>query len=348
MTGILLQNVSRRFDAIRAVDGISLDFPAGSFTALLGPSGCGKSTLLRLIAGFEAPDEGTVHIGGIVVADPAHQMPPEKRGVGIVFQSYALWPHMDVAGNVAYPLKTRGADRQTIAAKVEEVLAVVDLDGFGARKVDELSGGQRQRVALARCARRRCRHHPVRRAARQSRHASAGVDGRRLPRPSIGARVRRSSTSRTIRPRRWLWRTGSPCSTAEELLQVGPPSGDLPLAGRRQGGGFCLDAVQSSPQRPWSTTAAALRWRLPGSASRRVCAARRLEIYGFCCGLNRWRSPEAGLAATVASTTYRGPVHETRLRLDSGEEVMPRSPPALAVGERTHVAVTDAWVIPGS
>jgi iron(III) transport system ATP-binding protein len=151
MTAITIEGLTKRFGSTAAVDEMSLELPAGSFTALLGPSGCGKSTLLRLIAGFEQPDAGNVRFDGKTVADPTTQLAPEKRNVGVVFQSYALWPHMDVAGNVGYPLRTRGVGRAETAAGTETALATVGLSGFGSRQVDELSGGQRQRVALARC-----------------------------------------------------------------------------------------------------------------------------------------------------------------------------------------------------
>jgi iron(III) transport system ATP-binding protein len=151
MSEISVEGLTKRFDETAALDDVSLDFATGSFTALLGPSGCGKTTMLRLIAGFEAPSEGRVLFGDELMADPKRQVPPEARGVGVVFQSYALWPHMDVAGNVAYPLKARHLERGEIAGRVGAVLDVVGLNGFEGRRIEELSGGQRQRVALARC-----------------------------------------------------------------------------------------------------------------------------------------------------------------------------------------------------
>jgi spermidine/putrescine transport system ATP-binding protein len=146
MTLLEIQNVSRRFGDFTAVDGVSLAIEAGEFFTLLGPSGCGKTTLLRMIAGFDLPDAGRILLGGVDLAD----RPPEERPVRTVFQSYALFPHMTVEGNVAFPLKMAKTPPVQIAAKVAEALEDVRLTGFGKRYPHELSGGQKQRVAIAR------------------------------------------------------------------------------------------------------------------------------------------------------------------------------------------------------
>ncbi len=143
---IRFEGVTKRFGKLVAVDTVSLDVREGEFFALLGPSGCGKTTLLRMLAGFETPDEGRILIDGIDVG----ATPPNKRPVNMVFQSYAVFPHMSVADNVAYGLKIDGVAAAARHARVEEALALVKLDGLGGRKPDQLSGGQRQRVALAR------------------------------------------------------------------------------------------------------------------------------------------------------------------------------------------------------
>jgi iron(III) transport system ATP-binding protein len=141
---IRAEAVSKRFGAVRAVAGADLEVGRGEFVALLGPSGCGKTTFLRLVAGFEVPDEGAVYIAGEPVAGPSWR-PPERRRVGMVFQDYALFPHLSVADNVGYGLPRRGR-----GARVAETLELVGLAGLGARFTHELSGGQQQRVALAR------------------------------------------------------------------------------------------------------------------------------------------------------------------------------------------------------
>jgi spermidine/putrescine transport system ATP-binding protein len=143
---ISFQGVTKRFGRMLAVDNVNLDIREGEFFALLGPSGCGKTTLLRMLAGFETPTEGRILIDGKDVAE----LPPNKRPVNMVFQSYAVFPHMKVVDNVAYGLKMDGVEEGEIARRVGEALELVKLGGLGERMPDQLSGGQRQRVALAR------------------------------------------------------------------------------------------------------------------------------------------------------------------------------------------------------
>jgi putrescine transport system ATP-binding protein len=145
--------VSKRFSGLAAVDRVSLDIFPGEFFALLGPSGCGKTTLLRMLAGFETPDEGRILLDGEDIAS----VPPHRRPVNMMFQSYALFPHLSVEGNVAFGLKQEVLPRDEIARRVAEMLALVQLDGLGKRKPHQLSGGQRQRVALARSLAKRPR-----------------------------------------------------------------------------------------------------------------------------------------------------------------------------------------------
>jgi spermidine/putrescine transport system ATP-binding protein len=143
---ISLRGLTKRFGDMTAVDALDLDIEAGAFFALLGPSGCGKTTTLRMIGGFEDPTDGRIHLGGNDVTD----LPPFKRDVNTVFQSYALFPHLDVERNVAFGLERRKVDKGDIRRRVAEVLELTQLTGFEKRKPAQMSGGQQQRVALAR------------------------------------------------------------------------------------------------------------------------------------------------------------------------------------------------------
>ncbi|MCA6118099.1 ABC transporter ATP-binding protein [Bradyrhizobium sp. WSM 1738] len=146
-----IEGVTKNFGSFRAVDRLSLDIKAGEFFALLGPSGCGKTTLLRMLAGFETPDEGRILLGGRDIAPVL----PHERPVNMMFQNYALFPHLSVRDNIAFGLKRAGMARAAIDTRVGEMVALVRLEGMERRKPDQLSGGQRQRVALARSLARR-------------------------------------------------------------------------------------------------------------------------------------------------------------------------------------------------
>ena len=143
---ITVHGVTKSYGTFRALDSVDLQVAKGEFLTFLGPSGSGKTTLLMVLAGFTRPDSGSVMFGDREVV----RLAPHKRDVGMVFQNYALFPHMDVAGNIGYALRMRGVARSEIAARVDAALETVKLSGFGRRRIDELSGGQRQRVALAR------------------------------------------------------------------------------------------------------------------------------------------------------------------------------------------------------
>ena len=147
---ISLTNIKRHYDVggeiVRALDGVDLKIQQNEYISIMGPSGSGKTTLLMVLAGFTRPDHGSVLFGDSEVI----RMPPHKREVGMVFQNYALFPHMTVAGNIGFPLRLRGIDKNTARERVEHALGTVQLGGYGDRRIDQLSGGQMQRVALAR------------------------------------------------------------------------------------------------------------------------------------------------------------------------------------------------------
>src|SRR5690349_4157301 len=151
MPGVILKALTKRYGDVGAVDGLSLELKPGELLALLGPSGCGKTTTLRLVAGFLAPEAGKIWVGDQCLSSPTGVVPPERRRMAMIFQSYALWPHMTVAQNVAYGLRFKpGLARTDRDVRVREMLRVVQLAGYESRYPGELSGGQQQRVAVAR------------------------------------------------------------------------------------------------------------------------------------------------------------------------------------------------------
>lgn len=150
MASVELKGLTKHFGTATAVDAVSLNIAHGQLVCLLGPSGCGKTTTLRLVAGFIEPTEGEIVVGDRVVSSPKRSEPPERRNMSMIFQSYALWPHMTAAENVAYGLTLRKLDQATIREKVKDILTVARLEALADRYPSELSGGQQQRVSLAR------------------------------------------------------------------------------------------------------------------------------------------------------------------------------------------------------
>jgi len=150
VSSIRITGIEKSFGATRVLAGVDLEVAHGEFVALLGPSGCGKSTLVRIVAGLEQPDRGELRIGDRLVNGPGVHVAPEQRQVGMVFQSYAVWPHKTVLENVRYPLEVRGQAKAAATAEAERMLELVELGALAARHPHELSGGQQQRVALAR------------------------------------------------------------------------------------------------------------------------------------------------------------------------------------------------------
>jgi ABC-type Fe3+/spermidine/putrescine transport system ATPase subunit len=150
MVFIEIRDLDKAFGSFRALKNINLDIAEKEFVTFLGPSGCGKTTMLRTLAGFLAPDRGTIHVGGQLLSSPAGIVPPEQRRMGMVFQNYAVWPHMTVLENVAFGLRIAKTDRHQVQERVARVLEAVGLTGLEQRHPGQLSGGQQQRVALAR------------------------------------------------------------------------------------------------------------------------------------------------------------------------------------------------------
>jgi iron(III) transport system ATP-binding protein len=150
MAHLELVNLTKRYSGVKSVDGVSLGVEPGEFICLLGPSGCGKTTTLRMLAGFLEPDEGEIRVSGKVISAPGSVVPPERRNMGMIFQSYAVWPHMTVRDNVAYGLRMRGVAAAEMTRRTDTILKATKLFELAQRYPSELSGGQQQRVALAR------------------------------------------------------------------------------------------------------------------------------------------------------------------------------------------------------
>jgi len=150
VASVELRGLTKRYGSLAVVDNVSMRIEHGTLVCLLGPSGCGKTTTLRLIAGFVEPSEGEIRVGDRVVSTPERSLPPERRNMSMIFQSYALWPHMTVTENIVYGLKLRKLDAATIKQKLGAILATARLEALAGRYPGELSGGQQQRVALAR------------------------------------------------------------------------------------------------------------------------------------------------------------------------------------------------------
>lgn len=348
MTTISLAGVGKRFGATPALSDISLDFAAGSFTALLGASGCGKTTLLRLIAGFEAPDTGTIRIGGDLVADPKRQVPPEARGVGVVFQSYALWPHMTVGENIAYPLKTRRVERAEIARRRDAVLDTVGLAGFADRRIEELSGGQRQRVALARCLVADSKvilfDEPLANLDMHLRAAMAEAfrDIHVRSKATMVYVTHDQSEALALADRVVVMQAG-------RILQADAPTAlyrcpaDRFVAGS-VGRGVLLSGELVSRQADMARIrigAHPIAARMSGADERAggpVTVLVRPEALSVA---------ESGIPATVTSVIYRGAGYEVQLQTETGERLSLDSQTPPDHGRHVHVAVSDAWVVPG-
>ncbi|MEH3120207.1 MAG: ABC transporter ATP-binding protein [Methylorubrum populi] len=335
-----LERVTKRFGAHTAVDGVCLDLAGGEFFCLLGPSGCGKSTLLRMVAGFEAPDSGAIRLGGTDLT----ALPPHRRPVNMMFQSYALFPHMSVAANLAYGLKGLGLNRVQVAARVRDLLRLVRLEGFEARRPDRLSGGQRQRVALARALAREPRllllDEPLGALDRALREETQG---------ELRAIQRRLGTSFVV----VTHDAGEAMALADRigvmergrLVQVGPGRDLYERPASRSIAGLLGDVnlidgrlgpAEPGAFRSVETALGPIRASGEGAAGNAVVIAvrpERLVVGG-----------EGGLPGTLTEATFLGDRIRYRIEMANGTSwrasaALPTPGPIPSVGERVTVAV---------
>ncbi|MGV6871276.1 ABC transporter ATP-binding protein [Pseudochelatococcus sp. B33] len=346
---ISLANVSRRFDAVLALNDVSLNVEDGAFLALLGPSGCGKTTLLRLVAGFEKVSAGTVFLNGRQVAGPDLHVPPEERQVAMVFQSYALWPHMSVAENVAFPLSVARVPGPQAEQRLSQALEAVGLSHLSQRRPDALSGGQRQRVALARALVQDARivlcDEPL---ANLDIHLRAAMldEFRRLHRETGRTFVyvtHDQAEALALASQVAVLNSGVLSQIASPQAIYAEPA-NIEVA-QFVGDGVIIDAMAEGPASDGRATV-----RIAGEQIR-VRALPRAISGALPAPVSVLVRPEAvtpggSLAARVTGATYRGPVHAVTAVLDDGQSLQFHLPHAPAIGETVPVAITDGWVIP--
>ena len=344
----LLEIIAARksFAGSAAVDGVSLGVEAGEFFALLGPSGCGKTTLLRMIAGFETPDGGRIVIDGADMTE----VPPYRRPVNMMFQSYALFPHLDVARNVAFGLRQEGMERRRRETRVAEMLALVQMSDYARRKPHELSGGQKQRVALARALAKMPKllllDEPLaaldRKLREETRLELTGIQQRvgttflvvthdQDEALGMASRVAVMNLGRLVQigaPAEIYERPNSRF-VADFVGKVNLFEGEVAAAS----GGLCL-AVPDLPEPiPLPPPASDLP---PGMPAMLAVRPEKLVLY-------RERPPGVALAATVAAIDYQGAQSSVRLATGAGRELHAYLPSAAAAALARGAEVWAAW-----
>ena len=352
MAAVTLDAVAKRFGDTAAIDGISLAVDDGEFVAVLGPSGCGKTTLLRLIAGFETVDRGTIRLGERVVSAPDVHVAPEDRRIGMVFQSYALWPHMTVAGNIGYPLRAQKMPSAEIAREVASALTAVGLEGLGERRPAELSGGQRQRVALARCLAMKARvvlldeplaNLDVHSRARMLEEIAAF---RSLSRATLIYVTHDQAEALAVADRVAVMEAGRVCQVAPPAVLYRTPANGI--VGRFVGAGAVVHGEVTTTFANGHAVVALFgeRWRVRSASGQGIGAA---EICVRPEDL-RVAGDAEGFVATVHRVLYQGgrTVMEVTPLVDPKASLSLSLPPSEAkpAGTTIRLALVDGWVIP--
>ncbi len=351
MAGLTLDRATRRFSERPAVDAVSLAVKDGEFLAVLGPSGCGKTTLLRLIAGFEQIDDGTIKLGDDVVSGPGLHLPPEDRRIGVVFQSYALWPHMSVARNVGYSLEVRGLRGDDYKNRVNAALQTVGLTDYAERRPASLSGGQRQRVALARCLAMEPRlvllDEPLANLDVHLRHAMQDefADFHRTSGATMVYVTHDQAEALALADRVAVMDQGKLVQLAEPRTLYREPATEM-VAGFI-GKGAVVPAAVIEPQGEGRALVAVLGARatlrvpkdIASGPARALLRPEDLVLSGA-----------EGIAATVKRAIYQGAQNAVELSPAAAptEQLLWFAPPMAspAIGETVRLRVIDGWVIP--
>jgi putative spermidine/putrescine transport system ATP-binding protein len=338
-----VDGVVKRYGAVVALGGVSLSVAAGEFLTILGPSGSGKTTLLKVVAGFEFPDAGRVTVGGADITDVS----PAKRNIGMVFQNYALFPHMSVARNIAFPLQMRGVPRSEIERRVVQAMALVELPGYGERLPSQLSGGQQQRVALARAVvfdpTLLLLDEPFGALDRKLREAMQ-LEVRRLQR-RLGLTtvfITHDQEEALVLSDRIAVMDGG------AIRQVGAPDEiyDRPadaFVAQFIGESNLLVGEIAAPDRVLLDGGTSVTVRGLGGGRGRVRLLVRPEKMAIDSATNRF-------TGTVVEAVYLGEAHKLRVRVAEGVELMVRGHHAVSAGARVTVgfAPEDAHVIRGA
>jgi iron(III) transport system ATP-binding protein len=347
MAELILDQVSKQYGNDTVVDKLSLTIPQGAFVALLGPSGCGKSTTLRMLAGFESLSGGSISLNGRVLAGDGVHLAPEQRDMGMVFQSYALWPHMTVAENVGYALRVRGVKGEARARKVREALEVVRLEPYADSAPRDLSGGQRQRVALARCLVIEpavvLLDEPL---ANLDRHLRASMEDsfREFHRRTGATMVyvtHDQSEAMSLADQVAVMQQGRLVQWATPQQLYATPR--TPWLAGFIGEGSIVEvlavsagqAVGSAALHQGLTRAAALE-----ATSRVPVLVRPQHVHIGTQGVGT-----QGIAARVIDTAYRGERFSVRLRLAGQQELLAYHPHPLALDQDVQIAVEQGWAL---
>ena len=343
---ISLRNVSKSFGGDPVVRDVSLDIESGEFFVILGPSGCGKTTLLRMIAGLETPDAGRIALDGVDVFDGDIDLAPEKRNVGVVFQSYALWPHMTVRDNVAFPVETRRPPAAEVKAIVDRSLAAVGLTEFAGRRPAALSGGQRQRVALARCLAQQARTilmdeplanlDPHLRAAMEDElgrfHAETGATTFFITHDQREAMA--------LADRIAVMRGGVICQVDTPERIFSEPADEMVARFIGQSAIVSADLIAQEDGKAQLVIAGhAVAGRSGGAMASGPCRVviRPQDVH----------PDEGGMPARVVGTTYRGGSWDTAMDIEGLDGALTvRLSLKPTVGDRMRLAIRDPWVLP--